>query len=84
MSSATQKVKLQASDGEEFEIGTLYRYVFPNPFDCANVQADRQVAERSILIKNLLDDIPDATVGGEAIPIMNVSHPTGPASLHGR
>lgn len=55
MSTSTQKVKLQASDGEEFEV-------------------DRQVAERSILIKNLLDDIPDASTSGEAIPIMNASN----------
>lgn len=45
-------------------------------FNCANVTADRQVVERSILIKNLLEDIPDATTSGDPIPIMNVSCPT--------
>jgi len=57
---------------------------FSKPFHCADARTDRQVAERSILIKNLLDDIPDATVGGEAIPIMNVSRSTELISLHGR
>lgn len=39
-------------------------------------RTDRQVAERSILIKNLLEDIGDQTVD-EAVPIPNVSsqHP---------
>jgi len=62
MSTATQKVKLQASDGEEFEV-------------------DRQVAERSILIRNLLDDIPDASTSGEAIPIMNVCRTFPPSTF---
>lgn len=53
-STATEKIKLQASDGEVFDV-------------------EREVAERSILIKNLLADIPDASTSGEAIPIMNVS-----------
>ena len=46
--------------------------------DNAEMEVDRQVAERSILIKNLLEDL-----GGdndEAIPIPNVCHPP-PASI---
>lgn len=47
--------------------------------DNAEMEVDRQVAERSILIKNLLEDL-----GGdnnEAIPIPNVGPSPSPASL---
>lgn len=39
---------------------------------CANLypRPDRDVAERSVLIKNMLEDLGDS---GEAIPIPNVS-----------
>lgn len=45
--------------------------------DNQDLDVDRQVAERSILIKNLLEDL-----GGdndEAIPIPNVSMPHSPS-----
>jgi hypothetical protein len=38
--------------------------------------ADRIVAERSILIRNMLEDLGDEQVIGQAIPIPNVSPPT--------
>lgn len=37
---------------------------------CTNMYLDRDVAERSVLIKNMLEDLGDS---GEAIPIPNVS-----------
>ena len=40
--------------------------------DNAELSVEREVAERSILIKNMMEDIGDQTVG-EAIPIPNVS-----------
>jgi len=40
--------------------------------DHVEITVDRQVAERSILIKNLLEDIGDQTVD-EAVPIPNVN-----------
>lgn len=45
---------------------------------------DRPVAERSILIKNLLDDLGDETIGpNNPIPIQNVSYVL-PEHWHGR
>jgi S-phase kinase-associated protein 1 len=38
----------------------------------ANSEADRAVAERSMLIKNLLDDIGDNTDPNNPIPVQNV------------
>ena len=40
--------------------------------DGGALEIDREVAERSILIKNMIDDIGDETLT-EAIPIPNVS-----------
>ncbi len=53
-------------------ISLLLHYALP----VLTHRTDRQVAERSILIKNLLEDIGDQTVD-EAVPIPNVSlqHP---------
>jgi S-phase kinase-associated protein 1 len=42
------------------------------PSDGAEITVERKVAERSILIKNLLTDIPNEP-SEEAIPIPNVS-----------
>lgn len=49
---------------------------------CANTHPpDRKVAERSMLIKNMIEDL--GTPGDEPIPIMNVSrpHPIQPTPL---
>ena len=46
------------------KIAATYRLTF--------VETERQVAERSILIKNMLEDLGDS---GEAIPIPNVINP---------
>jgi len=43
-----------------------------NSSDGAELKVDRVVAERSILIKNLLEDLPEASTT-EAIPIPNVN-----------
>ncbi|KAK4146159.1 Skp1 family, dimerization domain-containing protein [Dichotomopilus funicola] len=40
-----------------------------------NVEVDRAVAERSMLIKNLIDDLGDEAIIGGAIPIPNVNDP---------
>jgi S-phase kinase-associated protein 1 len=42
--------------------------------DHATIEVDRAVAERSMLIKNLLEDIGDASIGpNNAIPVQNVN-----------
>ncbi len=43
----------------------------------------RDVAERSILIKNMMDDIGDQAMT-EAVPIPNVSFPSLPLPNHGK
>lgn len=41
--------------------------------DGAKIEIDRQVGERSVLIKNLIEDLPEDEVAGQAIPISNVN-----------
>lgn len=69
---SAQKITLTTSDGVDIEVGTCRRA----PRRLSNVQAnsdvERQVAERSILIKNLLEDL--GTESGEPIPIPNVRY----------
>lgn len=43
--------------------------------DGTSIRVDRAVAERSILIKNLIDDLGDESVADAAIPINNVNDP---------
>jgi hypothetical protein len=48
-------------------------------YPLTSVETERQVAERSILIKNMLEDLGDS---GEAIPIPNVTIPPRSTLLH--
>ncbi|AEO69145.1 0085f8fa-fd9e-4c7a-bdfb-f8d6294d38f9 [Thermothielavioides terrestris] len=41
--------------------------------DGTQIEVDRAVAERSILIKNLIDDLGESAVASDAIPIPNVN-----------
>jgi len=41
--------------------------------DSANIEVDRVVAERSMLIKNMLEDVGDEITQGNPIPIPNVN-----------
>ncbi|KAK0646197.1 Skp1 family, dimerization domain-containing protein [Cercophora newfieldiana] len=43
--------------------------------DLTTIKVDRAVAERSMLIKNLIEDLGDEAVATEAIPIPNVNDP---------
>ncbi|KAK4192023.1 Skp1 family, dimerization domain-containing protein [Podospora australis] len=43
--------------------------------DGTTIRVDRAVAERSILIKNLIDDLGEDSVADQAIPINNVNDP---------
>jgi hypothetical protein len=67
-------VRLQPSDGDEIPVGKLPAHLEILFALVADPTTERAVAERSILIKNLLDDLPDSA-NTEAIPIMNVSRP---------
>ncbi|KAK3990233.1 Skp1 family, dimerization domain-containing protein [Cladorrhinum sp. PSN332] len=42
--------------------------------DGAHITVDREVAMRSILIKNLIEDLGDGAVATEPIPLINVNH----------
>ncbi|KAK4165351.1 E3 ubiquitin ligase complex SCF subunit scon-3 [Cladorrhinum sp. PSN259] len=42
--------------------------------DGHRITVDRVVAERSVLIKNLIEDLGDEAVASEAIPLPNVNH----------
>ena len=74
--SGTQIIKLMSSDNAEISVGK-YRAPIAAAFIGTillptNLHlTEREVAERSILIKNMMEDIGDQTVG-EAIPIPNV------------
>ena len=46
--------------------------------DKANSLSERKIAERSMLIKNMIEDL--GAPGEEPIPIMNVSHFTPPTA----
>ena len=74
MSESKQQITLGTSDGAEVKVGTSAN----NQLHCSATVShayqliERVVAERSILIKNMLEDIGDEAVT-EAIPIPNVS-----------
>lgn len=71
------QVKLLTSDNVEVMVGmsspkgcSLQQSLFESPRKLT--VADRNVAERSVLIKNMLEDLGDASTS-EVIPIPNVS-----------
>lgn len=73
MSASTEKmgqVTLQSSDGIDRVVGEQLAHSAPPSARALTRWTDRQVAERSVLIKNLLADLPDE--GDEPIPISNV------------
>lgn len=67
---ALNKITLTSSDAVDIFVGTFILVTIQSI--CANLypRPDRDVAERSVLIKNMLEDLGDS---GEAIPIPNVS-----------
>ena len=80
MSTAQTTIKLQSSDGAEIVVGKPYimglsskSSLFPRA-TADDYRAEREVAERSVLIKNMMDDIGEQAMA-EAIPIPNVSSP---------
>ena len=70
------KITLTSSDGTDIQVGkslNLLWYLSFGVYTDASLWLDREVAERSVLIKNMLEDLGES---GEAIPIPNVSfHP---------
>jgi S-phase kinase-associated protein 1 len=77
-SEGEQAVKLISSDNVEIVTGMR-----PLPFlnilmaHEANILTERKIAERSMLIKNMIEDL--GAPGEEPIPIMNVSDLSSPA-----
>ena len=79
---STQMIKLQSNDNVEISVGKCFtRLPLATCLSislCASLlifQIERAVAERSILIKNLLEDIGSDDMT-EAVPIPNVSPST--------
>lgn len=76
-----QKLTLVANDGNKIEVGKTPRQTaaIPAPhketFTDLRAPPDRQVAEKSVLIKNMLDDLGDDQMSTE-VPIPNVSSRT--------
>ena len=77
-----------SSDNAEITVGKLLSRRIPGVqlyeafrrSGCADTTrdaAERLIAERSVLIKNMMDDIGD-TAGSETIPIPNVRHNPDP------
>ena len=74
--SGTQIIKLMSSDNAEISVGKSKAPIAAAAIGITLLPAnmcptEREVAERSILIKNMMEDIGDQTIG-EAIPIPNV------------
>ena len=80
----TQKIKLMSSDSAEITVGTSSLFSMCTPERCRRshfkvplwalltTDTDRDVAERSVLIKNMMEDIGEQAMT-EAIPIPNAS-----------
>ena len=74
-----QKVTLTSNEGSTIEVGTSplpksqHRLCQRRP--CSNRLTDRPVAERSMLIKNLIEDLGDEAIASSPIPIPNVNDP---------
>lgn len=65
-----QQVKLVSSDNVEIVTGKRCRVRSSHP-GLTNIHTERKIAERSMLIKNMIEDL--GAPGEEPIPIMNVS-----------
>ena len=74
MSTAQTTIKLQSSDGAEIVVGKRRITGLSSRATADYYRPEREVAERSILIKNMMEDIGDQAMA-EAIPIPNVSSP---------
>lgn len=72
---STQKVTLASNEGSTIEVGMSIRVTLPRLLMQPNNVIDRAVAERSILIKNLIEDLGDDAVVDSPIPIPNVNDP---------
>ena len=72
-SEGEQQVKLISSDNVEIVTGMrLLFFLSIVAKHKANSLTERKIAERSMLIKNMIEDL--GAPGEEPIPIMNVSH----------
>ena len=74
--SSTQTIKLQSSDHAEITVGKLCETFLCEKLSNSThllmvVVSEREVAERSVLIKNMVEDLGDGSFT-DAIPIPNV------------
>ena len=80
MSTAQTTIKLQSSDGAEIIVGKPSKTRLHSKSSLLSrataddYHPEREVAERSVLIKNMMEDIGEQAMA-EAIPIPNVSSP---------
>lgn len=66
-------ITLTSSDGVDISVGKYHFLCYRECRSLTSFWTERTTAERSVLIKNMLEDLGDS---GEAIPIPNVSiHP---------
>ena len=73
-----QKITLTSNDNSSIQVGKSQRAIFPRTIaqqTSTNTITARCVAERSILIKNMIDDLGDEAVAIQPIPIHNVNEP---------
>lgn len=78
-SEGEQPVKLISSDNVEIVTGMRPSLAWPIlKARNANSLTERKIAERSMLIKNMIEDL--GAPGEEPIPIMNASHFTSPTA----
>ena len=66
----SNQVKLESSDHVQIMVGML-ESASSSGFILMNPPADREIIERSVLLKNMIDDLGEAATV-EAIPISNV------------
>jgi len=70
-SEKQEKITLVSNDGISIEVGKMPRSSPPRGRKLTAI-TDRNVAERSMLIKNMMDDLGEGAVNTE-VPIPNVS-----------
>lgn len=68
--TASTQVKLQSSDGVEMQVGKKRHILFHPRLTHTDMRLAREVAERSVLIKNIVGDLGEEALT-EAIPISN-------------
>lgn len=72
---STQMITLESNDHSTIEVGKSSPQIFLISSTATDTPTERCVAERSMLIKNMIEDLGDEAVANQPIPIPNVNDP---------